>query len=278
MNKVKLLIAESNFEEKTKLAQLFEAEEDFHVVGTADDGEAAIKLARSHKPNVIICNFALKNTDGITLCQKVKEESRDAKVIMLASAFSDTVVRMMVNSGVDCYFLRPFEAEALKRQTLSMVRDLDSERPDEASVRGNDSKNVPQPTRAGQVLSSAVGVLSQKKLDDRLSNIFFEIGISAHIKGFTYLREAVKICVVDQPIINHITKKLYPEVAKRHKTSHSKVERAIRHAIQVAWDRQRLHKINEIFGIHAVQKNDKPTNGEFISLLAERLIIENMQD
>ena len=133
-------------------------------------------------------------------------------------------------------------------------------------------------TEAGTAMRSGIISIGRKKLDNRISNILFTIGITAHIKGFTYLREAIRIAISDQKIVNQITKRLYPEIAERHATSPRKVERAIRHAIQVGWDRGRLEKVNEIFGLRAIDSRDKPTNGEFISLLAERLIIESMED
>jgi len=136
--------------------------------------------------------------------------------------------------------------------------------------------SVPPVTKAGEVLSEFPATMA-KKIDMRLSNILSIIGIAANIKGFGYIKESVKICIADQQIVGAITKSLYPAVAAKFNTSASKVERAIRHAIQVCWDRGRLEKLNEIFGIPVIEKNDKPTNGEFISYLAERLIIENAQ-
>ena len=163
------------------------------------------------------------------------------------------------------------EMESIKLQIMAIIDIPDSNAEDELIVP---TPIVEVTTKAGKAFANGI---SQRKLDDRISNILFSIGISAHIKGFPYIKESVKICVGDQKIVNNITNKLYPMIAERHQTSASKVERAIRHAIQVAMDRGRLSKINEIFGVHAVQK-DKPTNGEFISLLTERLIIELMED
>jgi len=131
-------------------------------------------------------------------------------------------------------------------------------------------------TKAGEVLAEFPATMA-KRIDRRLSNILSTIGIAANIKGFGYIKEAVKICIADQQIVGAITKNLYPEVAEQFNTSASKIERAIRHAIQVCWDRGRLEKLNEVFGIPVIQKNDKPTNGEFISYLTERLIIENAE-
>ena len=118
----------------------------------------------------------------------------------------------------------------------------------------------------------------QKSLDEKITSVFLTIGIPAHIKGYHYLREAVRMVFYEPDLINRITKELYPGIAKRFSTSASKVERAIRHAIEVAWTRGRIENINQIFGYNIYGKNDKPTNGEFIALVADKLIMERARD
>ncbi|MBO4479133.1 MAG: sporulation transcription factor Spo0A, partial [Clostridia bacterium] len=113
-----------------------------------------------------------------------------------------------------------------------------------------------------------------KMLDERITNIFIAVGIPAHIKGYQFLREAIKMAVANPEIINSITKRLYPEVAERFDTSASKVERAIRHAIEVAWNKGKIENINQIFGVKVYSGNEKPTNGEFIALVADKMLIE----
>ena len=129
-------------------------------------------------------------------------------------------------------------------------------------------------TRAGKALTDFVGPVSRKKLDERISNIFITVGIPAHIKGYQFLREAVKLTIEKPDIINSITKQLYPSIAKRFGTTPSKVERAIRHAIEVGWNRGRVDLINNIFGVRAFDIKDKPTNGEFIAIVADKMILE----
>ena len=113
-------------------------------------------------------------------------------------------------------------------------------------------------------------------MDENISNVFITVGIPAHIKGYQFLREAVKMAIVNPDIINSITKKLYPEVAKRFNTSASKVERAIRHAIEVAWNRGKIENINSLFGVRVYSPNEKPTNGEFIALVADKMLLESV--
>lgn len=127
-----------------------------------------------------------------------------------------------------------------------------------------------EPTRAAEVLSIAI-------LTKRISNIFITVGIPAHIKGYHFLREAIKLTIERPDIINSITKELYPTIAKQFQTSPSKVERAIRHAIEVGWSRGKIENINNIFGVKVYGHNDRPTNGEFIALIADKLLVDGLQ-
>lgn len=132
----------------------------------------------------------------------------------------------------------------------------------------NDFSN-PRPVQRSQV-----NVRKNKTLDERIANLFISVGIPAHIKGYQFLREAIKMTIETPEIINSITKQLYPGIAQRYQTSASKVERAIRHAIEVAWNRGKIENINNVFGIKIYAPNEKPTNGEFIALVADKLLLE----
>ena len=112
------------------------------------------------------------------------------------------------------------------------------------------------------------------KIEEKITNIFITVGIPAHIKGYQFLREAIKLAMENPDIINSITKKLYPSIAERFETSASKVERAIRHAIEVAWNRGKIENINSIFGLTVYSNNEKPTNGEFIALVADKMLLD----
>lgn len=132
-------------------------------------------------------------------------------------------------------------------------------------------------TDAAKVVQNFLGeqdVVNCKKIDERISHIFITVGIPAHIKGYQFLREAVKLAIENPSIINSITKQLYPSIAKSFSTTASKVERAIRHAIEVGWNRGRADRVNDIFGVKAFDRKDKPTNGEFIALIADKMLLE----
>ena len=254
MSKVKLLIAESNNEEKAKLKEVLC--KDFEII-ESDCGTEAIEIAKREDICVVICNIALKHTDGITLCEKIKEVKQDTRFIMLASAFSDTQVKRMVDSGVDYYLLKPYDPSTLVRHILFL------ESPD---------LNI---TEAARVLSNYPPFAS-KKVEESLSNIFLTMKIPAHIKGYQYLKEGIRLAMRKPDIVGSITKELYPSIADKFSTSPSKVERAIRHAIEVGWSRGKVEDINNLFKVKAFDQKDKPTNGEFISFIAEKLLIEEM--
>ncbi|MCL2570163.1 MAG: sporulation transcription factor Spo0A [Firmicutes bacterium] len=255
----RILIAESNFEEKLKLEAMFKDDARFEVVAATDDGEDALEKLKETKPCVVVCNFAMKKMCGISFCEFVKENAPEISVIMFSSAFSDKAIKRMVDVGVDHYMIKPFEANSLKKQILFLKGEVEPK------------------TKAAKVMKEFPPI-SNKKLDDKLSKLFIEIGIPAHIKGYSYLREGVKLIVSDNSMINAITKQLYPTIARIFNTTSSKVERAIRHAIEVGWNRGRLHKINEIFNVSAFSQNDKPTNGEFIGFIADKLLLEGYGD
>lgn len=255
-NKVRLIIAESNFEEQRKLEELFRDTDEFEITGIADDGETALQLATTNNPEVIICTLALKKADGLTLAERLKNCGLDTKIMMLSSAFSDHCIKRMVDCGVDYYMLRPFEPECLCKQVLSLVSGVSG-----AEHSTNAARTLEQFTLS-------------KKMDERISNIFITVGIPAHIKGYQFLREAVRRTIDKPEIINSITKQLYPSIAKHFSTSASKVERAIRHAIEVGWSRGKIENINNIFGVKVYGHNDKPTNGEFIALVADKMLLE----
>lgn len=152
--------------------------------------------------------------------------------------------------GAEYYMLKPLNIETLAKR----VEDLFAQDIDTSSVISRND--------------------GEKSIEEKITNIFITVGIPAHIKGYQFLREAIKLAMEDPDIINSITKKLYPSIAERFDTSASKVERAIRHAIEVAWNRGKIENINNIFGLTVYTNNEKPTNGEFIALVADKMLLE----
>ena len=243
-NRRTVLLADANEEFRGMLRDAIEKTEEFTVVGSAGYGTEAAQLIGRYHPELAVMDVVLPGLDGLGVLKQLKSRGDATKVIMLSAFCSDQVVAEAMELGA-CYFLpKPFETEAL----LDRMR----------SVFGQ--------TAAPESGSGA--------LKNMVTSIIHEIGVPAHIKGYQYLREAIIIAVNDMDVINAVTKVLYPEVAKRFGTTPSRVERAIRHAIEVAWDRGDLETLQKYFGYTVSNAKGKPTNSEFIAMISDRLTLE----
>lgn len=270
---IQVLLAESNYEERESLKQILSSWDDINLIDSVEDGKAAIEKAAKHNPDIVICGFALRNADGLTLSEQLKCKC-DAKVIMMASAFSDMAIKRMMMSGVDHYMVRPFSPECLHKQIQFFAHE---------SNKAQKQEYIAESTKAAATLSNYIPGTRQntaaqdteKSLDLKISNLFLTIGVPAHIKGYVYARDAVKMFISELGQLGSITKAVYPKIASTHNSTASKVERAIRHAIEVAWGRNRLERINDIFGVRVFDQKDRPTNSEFIALIADKLILES---
>lgn len=225
-------------------------EKQFVVVGSSTDGEKGLEIIRREKPEFLITGIILKSFDGFAVMDKIRDENLAVKTVIVSSFTSEALIERALSSGAVYYIAKPYKKEIL----LTRLSEL-----------------------AGEVSSvGTVRSLEKKKstLDERISKIFISVGIPPHIKGYQYLREGVKMAVDNPEIINNITKQLYPKIGEKYETSASKVERAIRHAIEVAWNRGRIDALNNLLGIRVYMGNDKPTNGEFIALIADKMLLE----
>ncbi len=239
-----VLLVDANEEFRGMLRDLIDQTEEFAVVGSVGDGLEALQMIEQHRPAVVLMDVVLPGLDGFGVMKQMKHEACDSKVIVLSAFCNDRVVSEAVDLGA-CFFLtKPCEENAL----LDRMR----------AVCGQPSKDAEHPA----------------ELKNLVTSIIHEIGVPAHIKGYQYLREAIMIAVEDMDVINAVTKVLYPEVAKRFGTTPSRVERAIRHAIEVAWDRGDLETLQKFFGYTVSNAKGKPTNSEFIAMIADRLVLE----
>lgn len=244
MRKHKLMIID-NPDDCHNLTKFFQGVEQVDVVATCENGEDAVDTAISCEPDIIVMDVILPEHDGFDLCARIKSELPKCKFIMTSLLNSGFYINKAVQMGVSYYMLKPIDANTLARRIVEVCSD--GERP---------SNN------------------EEKKLEEKITNIFITVGIPAHIKGYQFLREAIKMAVHDPQIINSITKKLYPSIASIYDTTASKVERAIRHAIEVAWDKGKIENINNVFGLKVYDTHEKPTNGEFIALVADKMLLE----
>ena len=250
MEKQKVVILQDNPDSIMQIKNAVEEIDGFSVVGVSIDGEEGLKIIESSNPDFVIVGIVLKNVDGFAVMEKIKSDGQKIKVVVVSSFTSESVITRALSSGAVYYIAKPFRSEILKNRLI------------ELSGAGG----------SGEV---SVGLEKRKNtLDEKISKIFISVGIPPHIKGYYYLREGVKMAVETPDIINNITKKLYPKIGEKYQTSASKVERAIRHAIEVAWNRGRIETINSMLGIRAYVGNEKPTNGEFIALIADKMLLE----
>ncbi len=247
----KILILESNEAFAAELAEYFSSRKDFEVCAVSGDGAEGGKLLEKHAPAVTILSLFLQNTDGFSVMEEARRTGKKTDFIVLGNFADDRIINRAISLGARYYFMKPVSAELVGERVVELVSELPV------------SHEKVERRRAGSI-------------DERISNIFISIGIPPHIKGYAYLREGIKMAVNDPHIINNVTKGLYPVIGERFNTSASKVERAIRHAIEVAWNRGRIEAVNAIFGARVYIGTEKPTNSEFIALVADKLILESM--
>jgi two-component system response regulator (stage 0 sporulation protein A) len=229
-----------------------EESKNFNVVYAGDDGDEGIKQVLALKPDLVVVGMFLKGTDGCGVIRTVKKTWANAKIIATGLS-NDEIIERAMQEGASYYLIKPFSVQMAMERIKEVLKE-----------KAETDKDITVSKR------KAVTV------DEKISEIFISIGIPPHIKGYSYLREGIKKTVENPYIINSVTKELYPSIAKKFSTTASKVERAIRHAIEVAWNRGRIEAINAIFGARIYLGNEKPTNSEFIALVADKLILESM--
>ncbi len=254
METIRILIADASEDLRALLADVIDAEEDLAVVGAAGDGQEALALARSEHPDVLVTDLVLARLDGLGLLAALADEEDAPAAIVLSGFFNDRVLTACAEAGVCCFLPKPCDIPAL----LTHIRQA-------AEL----SRREPA---AAPVLSAAPAA-REPSLEAVVTDIIHEIGVPAHIKGYQYLREAIILTVNDMDAINAVTKVLYPAVAKKFGTTPSRVERAIRHAIEVAWDRGDLEVLQKYFGYTVSNIKGKPTNSECIAMIADSLTL-----
>ena len=244
-----VIIADNTEEFCANLTAALQRTEGFQVLGTATDGEQTIRLVTETRPKILVLDLMLAKKDGLSVLKAISQLQPKPVVLATSGFITDYVASAAANLGVRYLMLKPCDMETL-------VERLEE-------IRGGDT--LPMTSR---------GAGSQTSIESMVTSIIHEIGVPAHIKGYQYLREAIILAVEDMDVINAITKVLYPQVAKAFQTTPSRVERAIRHAIEVAWDRGDLDTLQRFFGYTVSNTKGKPTNSEFIALIADKLQLQ----
>ena len=247
--KWKVLLADASEEYRNFLQSVLAQTEQFDVVAAVGDGLEAARLVREAKPDLVLMDMILPGLDGLGVLDQIAAMDEDKpEVIILSQFVSSKVMSAAMSRGVYYYMPKPCEIDSLIERM----------------------KQAMAPENAAPVKLEE----SARDLSTQVTAIIREIGVPAHIKGYQYLREAILIAVEDMDVINAVTKVLYPEVARRYATTPSRVERAIRHAIEVAWDRGDLETLQKFFGYTVSNTKGKPTNSEFIAMIADRLVLQ----
>lgn len=258
MSTIDVLLADDNREFVSLLEEYINTQNDMQVIGAAYNGNDVIRLIQERVPDVLILDIIMPHLDGLAVLEQIQEMRlpTQPKIIMLTAFGQEEITKKAVELGAAYYILKPFDLEVLAQRIRQMI-----------SNKGTTPIYTSKP-------KSAVLPPKGRNLDASITSIIHEIGVPAHIKGYLYLREAITMVYNDVELLGSITKVLYPDIAKKFNTTASRVERAIRHAIEVAWSRGNLDSISSLFGYTISNTKAKPTNSEFIAMVADKLRIE----
>lgn len=258
MERLNVAIADDNERMLDMLEAVIGTDKTLHIVGKAKNGEEIYKIIKEKTPDVVLLDLIMPKMDGLTVMDYVhhdKSLKKQPNFIVVSAVGQEKITEDAFNRGASYYILKPFNNEIL----LNQIKN----------VRKTETKVENKKEKTEQEIGER-----QKNLEERVTELLHEMGIPAHIKGYHYLREAIMMAVDDMDVLNAITKILYPTVAKKYQTTSSRVERAIRHAIEVAWSRGKLDTIEELFGYTVSTGKGKPTNSEFIALISDTIQLE----
>lgn len=253
-NKKRILIVDDNRDFCENVRNYLGTNECFEVVAVAHDGKEGYEMVLETKPDIVLTDIVMPVMDGLTLMNRIKNNSvisKKPKIIAFSATANDSIIANVMRLGAYFYLVKPFEMSALEERIAEIMTDH--------------SNDAAVPTRK---------TAREKDLETSITLYIQQLGVPAHIKGYQYIRDAIMMVIEDMDAINSITKFLYPTVAKHYNTTSSRVERAIRHAIEVAWDRGNPEILNELFGYTILSSKGKPTNSEFIAMIADKIRLE----
>lgn len=261
MEKMNVAVFDDNKRMLQIVQDVLEKDQEMNVVGQADNGEDAYEIIRNQKVDVVLLDLILPKLDGLEIMQKVKSDhtlSHVPEFIVVSAIGDDQITEKAFRLGARYFIMKPFRPEAIANRLRAFKED--------SRLLGKSSNVVIEAVDNQRDFAS--------NLERDVTDIIHEIGVPAHIKGYQYLRDAIMMSVNDLDMLNSITKVLYPTIAKKFQTTPSRVERAIRHAIEVAWSRGKMDTIDELFGYTIHMGKGKPTNSEFIALIADKIRIQ----
>lgn len=261
MGKISVVIVDDNERIVSLLTEILRSDSDIDVVGIADNGMEALSVIKEKKPDVVLLDLIMPKLDGLGVMEKIRFDESYKKIpsfIVITAIGREAVTESAFDLGASYYIMKPFDNNMVLTRIKQVRGELHNRLVDSHRISTYESKDD----------------YKERNLESDVTNIIHEIGVPAHIKGYQYLRDAIMMSVDDNEMLNSITKILYPSIAKRHKTTPSRVERAIRHAIEVAWSRGKMDTIDELFGYTVNNGKGKPTNSEFVALIADKIRLE----
>lgn len=277
-SKISVLIADDNKEFCSILNDYLLNQKDIVVTGIAKDGREALELIKEKEPDLVVLDIIMPHLDGLGVLEKLNSMNlaKMPRVIVLSAVGQDKITQSAINLGADYYVVKPFDMDIFTKRIREMFNSTEAGQ--EAAQNTTNSSSMSSSVAMKATTNSAISSPSSKgpvDLETEITSIIHEIGVPAHIKGYMYLREAITMVVNDMELLSAVTKELYPSIAKKYNTTASRVERAIRHAIEVAWGRGQIEAINKLFGYTIHNEKGKPTNSEFIAIIADKLRLKN---
>jgi len=253
---IKIIIADDNRNFCQLLQNYLQGQEDLSIVGMAYNGLEAWELIQTQEPDLIILDLVMPNLDGLSVLERINERTTMTrpKIIMLTAFGKESLTHQAMMLGVDYFILKPFDLDILDKRIRSLTQDMSSS----------------TPTQFSSVSPILTTVGRELNIVGEVTTMMHQIGIPAHVKGYQYIRDAILMVVEDVSLLGAVTKELYPGIAKKYNTASSRVERGIRHAIELAWERGHTDTLKRIFGYSMNIERQKPTNSEFIALLADK--------
>lgn len=261
MEKLRVAIADDNERMLQILGDIVRSDEEFQVVGTAKDGVEAYEMIKKKEPDVVLLDIVMPKLDGLGLMDRIRNDGNIKKrpqFIVISAIGQEKITEDAFDMGASYYIMKPFDGDVVINRIKHIRKNEINRNTEIRRINPYEKKEN----------------LEERNLENDVTNIIHEIGVPAHIKGYQYLREAIMMSVTDMEMLNSITKILYPSIAKKFQTTPSRVERAIRHAIEVAWSRGKMDTIDELFGYTIHNGKGKPTNSEFIALIADKIRLE----
>ncbi|MDW7673051.1 MAG: sporulation transcription factor Spo0A [Bacillota bacterium] len=253
--KVRVLIADDNLEFCSILQDFLNGEPDLEVVAMAHNGVEALKEIESFSPDVVVLDIIMPYLDGIGVLEKLNEGDHIPQIVILTTLGQESMTKRAIELGAAYYILKPFDLEVLSTR----IKQLASKTPIQSS--------------SGNRIISSNSAIKPKNLSVEVTNLIHQMGVPAHVKGYQYLRDAILLVIDDVSLLGAVTKELYPLIAEKYNTTPSRVERAIRHAIELSWDRGNVEMMNKFFGYTINIERGKPTNSEFVAMVADKLRI-----